>query len=186
MPVFRTYLIQLVTGSLLVLGMVIYTTLPYSSHAQKTAFAEWLNESIIPGESENETTIRDQLRRLPYQSESFDSFLQQASLLITSNKPDFGFPVDNDSTEEPKEFGQWLYTQWTLQQESAASGNAVVPDTIQPTPKWHFQHQASQADGAKFIRDLFQSCSNLLPDAFVYVIQRLPIPFLNGSAINAP
>ncbi|MEX2602544.1 MAG: hypothetical protein WD355_12900 [Balneolaceae bacterium] len=175
---------QITAGTLLVLGMAFYISFPYSSQAQKTAFAEWLNESIISGESDNESVIRDQLRRLPYQSESFDSFLHQASLLISSNKTDFGLPVDSDSTE-PKEFGQWLYTQWTLQQDSATSG-AVVPDTIQPTPKWHFQHQPTPANSTKFIRDLIQSYSNLLPDVFVYVIQKLPIPFLNGSAINAP
>lgn len=121
--------------SVLMVGFLAHLVLPFSSHAQKASFTQWLDHNVVSSGDENELKLRDTIRKLPERSGDFWLLVQEASELVTSNKDEFrllsAFP---DQTEN--QITSWLVGQWNVFQDQQNGTNAILPDATQSVQKW--------------------------------------------------
>lgn len=182
MKLFRIHILKWIVSLMLTLGLAVHLAIPYSSKAQKTAFAQWLDRNVVENGEESEITIRSHIKQLPFKSENFPLFLQEASLLVANHKNDFNIPIGN--TQE-KDISKWLVKQWTQHESQTTKSDALLPETIKSSLKWLLQHQPVSglffATEQEFVPLLKESIKNL-----IFVTQSEPIPFLSGISINAP
>lgn len=184
MHIFRKHIIQWAIGLLLITGLTTHLVIPFSSQVKKTAFAQWLDLKVEDQGNETESSLRDHIRQLPFQTESFDLLLQEASLLIIANQKEFKLPV-KQSTEDSENLGQWLIKQWSIHQDHSNRQDAVVPESIFSSQKWHLQ-QSNFLKGVLSPSNslhLLPKTDPLTPD---FVVRLLTLPFLSGISINAP
>ena len=84
-----SHIIRSTVISFLMTGLLAHLLVPFSSHAQKTAFSQWLNQNVASSGDESESELRDAILKLPEQISDFRLLVEQASNLIASNKEDF-------------------------------------------------------------------------------------------------
>jgi len=184
MQYFRKHIIKWLVSFVLTLGMAAHIAIPYSSKAQKNAFAQWLDRNVVENGEESETTIRAHIKKLPAQNENFPLLLEQASMLVVTNKNDFKLPI-NKASDDTGTISLWLFEKWSQHQDEAGSKDALLPETIKPSLKWALQNNSLTSF-------LNLSAAHLLPaipeslDNILLVIQNRPLPFLSGISINAP
>jgi hypothetical protein len=185
MQIFRTHIMKWAVSLLLTLGMVAHLAIPYSSEAQKNAFAQWLDRNLVENDNERESTIRSDIRQLPSQHESFPLLLEQASMLVVNHSSNFKLPVEQKNGDFGA-VGIWLIEKWTQHQEEAGSMDALLPDTLKSSLKWLLQNNSLTATAGTFSTNPLHAVFSESLNEVLYVAQRLPIPFLSGVSINAP
>jgi hypothetical protein len=185
MQLFRKHIIKWAVSFVLVIGMAAHLAIPYSSKAQKTAFAQWLDRNVVENGEERESAIRSHIRQLPAQHESFPVLLEKASLLVVNHINDFNLPL-KQKTGDAGTVGVWLIGKWSQHQNESGSMDALIPESLKPALKWLLHNNPFSG--------IVSSASKLLPQPSIaeklndvlYIIQNQPIPFLSGISINAP
>jgi hypothetical protein len=169
----------------LVVGMAAHLAIPYSSKAQKTAFAQWLDRNVVDNGEERESTIRSHIRSLPSQHESFPVLLEKASLLVVNHINDFNLPL-NQGTSDTGIVGVWLIGKWSQHQDESGSMDALLPETLKPALKWLMHNNLFNGVLNPAYRLLSQPVYTDRLNDVLFIIQNQPIPFLSGISINAP
>lgn len=185
MQIFRNHIIKWSISLLLTFGMAAHLSVSYSSKAQKTAFAQWLDRNVVENGKKSESDIRSHIRKLPVKHESFTLLLEQATLLVVNHINDFNLPLKKNKNDTGA-VGVWLIEKWSQYQDEAGNMDALVPETLKPGLKWlvhnNTHSQSILASSVLFPKPDFSNSLNEI----LYVIQSLPIPFLSGISINAP
>jgi hypothetical protein len=179
----RYKIIQRLAFSLLGLGMIAHFAIPLSSQAQKNSFVNWLSQNVVPAAT-TQSDVRDSIRQLPYQTENFSLLLAEASQLVANNQNDFRIPKQRKAEVPGTNLGQWLIDQWSAHNQHNKP-NAVIPDVVQPYPKWTVQlvlFSALQNHSKPFFSTDYQSQNEILQVVF----SRFLTPLLSGVSINAP
>jgi hypothetical protein len=179
----RYKIIQRLAFSLLGLGMVAHFAIPLSSQAQKTSFINWLSQNVV-SETTAQSDVRVSIRQLPYQTEDFSLLLAEASQLVANNHNEFRIPKQRKAEVPASNLGQWLIDQWSAHNQHNKP-NAVLPDVVQPYPKWTVQldHFSALQNNSKL---LFSSDFKVQSEILKVVFNRFLTPLLSGVSINAP
>ncbi|MDZ7755571.1 hypothetical protein [Rhodohalobacter sp.] len=171
--------------SFLMAGMMAHLFVPFTSHAQKTAFTQWLNQNVASTGDESENELRSAILKLPEQVSDFRVLLEQASHLIASNKEDFrlnrALPKQNSD-----QVTSWLVGQWNLFQQQQTGTDALLPESPIPVQKWISSDSLSKI--------LFSFCDsrdqNQMGGSHSFYFDFLPQfsiqPLISGISINAP
>lgn len=181
---FRRHIIKWLVSFVLTLGMAAHIAIPYSSKAQKNAFAQWLDRNVVENGEESETTIRAHIKQLPAQNENFPLLLEQASMLVVTHKNDFKLPINNAS-EDTGAISLWLFDKWSQHQDEAGNMDALLPETLKPSLKWTFQNNPITGQLNLSVTRLLPTLPEILNEVLL-VVQNRPLPFLSGISINAP
>jgi len=171
--------------SFLMAGMMAHLFVPFTSHAQKTAFTQWLNQNVASTGDESENELRSAILKLPEQVSDFRVLLEQASHLIASNKEDFrlnrALPEQNSD-----QVTSWLVGQWNLFQQQQTGTDALLPESPIPVQKW------ISSDSLSKILFSFNNSRdrNLMGGSHGFYFDFLPQvsiqPLISGISINAP
>jgi hypothetical protein len=185
MQLFRKHIIRWVVSFVLVAGMAAHLAIPYSSKAQKAAFAQWLDRNVVANGDEHESDIRTHIRKLPSEHESFPVFIEKASLLVVNHINDFNLPLEQKAGDTGT-VGVWLIGKWSQYQDESGSMDALLPETLKPALKWLLHNNpfiGALSQASKLIPQpaIAEKLSNVL-----FITQNQPIPFLSGISINAP
>lgn len=179
----RYKIIQRLAFSLLGLGMIAHFAIPLSTQAQKTSFVNWLSQNVITAAT-TQSDVRDSIRQLPYQTENFSLLLAEASQLVANNQTDFRIPKQRKAEVPASNLGQWLIDQWSAHNQHNKP-NAVLPDVVQPYPKWTVQlvlFSALQNNSKPFFSIDFK----VQKETLQVIFSRFLTPLLSGISINAP
>jgi hypothetical protein len=171
--------------SVLMAGFLAHLVLPFSSHAQKTAFTQWLDHNVVATGDENEIKLRNTIRQLPERTGDFWVLIQEASELVSSHKDDFRLRVAvPDHTSSQDSF--WLIGQWTAFQHQQTGTNAILPDAVQSVQKWIASGSSVSGFPPAY------SGIPVFPDDMTAVLGQLTpgdhtiTPLESGISINAP
>ena len=169
----------------LVAGMLAHLFVPFTSHAKKTAFTQWLNQSVSASGEESELELRNAIRKLPEQTSDFRVLVEQASQLIASNKDEFklnaAFPASTDD-----QVTSWLVSQWNVFQQQQTGTDALAPETSVPGQKWLNSNNFSKSI-VGFSKKLDIYNRGIAVNYFFPQVQRnLLEPLISGISINAP
>lgn len=171
--------------SVLLTGFLAHLVLPFSSHAQKTAFTRWLDHNVVATGDENEAKLRNTIRKLPEQSHNFHILILEASQLVAKHMKDFRIHAELPEQSDHL-VTSWLVGQWNNFQYQRTGTNAILPDATQPIHKWI----SSQGLSKLFYSPVLNNRIHLkqtfedLKDHFRIV--KAMIPLVSGISINAP
>ncbi len=181
-----SHIFRSLTISVVMAGFMAHLIMPFSSHAQKTAFTQWLDHNVVASGNENEIKLRNTIRELPEQSGDFWILVQQASELVANHKEDFRIHFSFSDGFEHHHMTSWLIGQWNVFQNHQTGTNAILPEIHQPVYKWISSNGFSSA---------LQPClTKVLSQFQEFSIIQLPIipraisliPLESGISINAP
>lgn len=158
---------------------------PFSSQAQKTAFARWLNHNVVSSGNESEVKLRNAIKELPDQTDDFSRLVQQASELVANHKDHFRITVsDLSKTGEPFE-SDWLIDQWNSFQNQESGFNSVLTEPFKSLSKWVPQNLHFSA----FNKDFGFHQNSFFSEQFFFsfrISTDLLQPLVSGISINAP
>jgi hypothetical protein len=171
--------------SFLVAGIMAHLFVPFTSHAQKTAFTQWLNQNVASTGDESESELRSAILKLPEEVSDFRVLLEQASHLIASNKEDFrlhrALPEQNSD-----QVTSWLVGQWNLFQQQQTGTDALLPESSIPGQKWISTNDLSKTFfSLSESRDQYQIVESG-GFYFDFITQFSIQPLISGISINAP
>jgi hypothetical protein len=131
--IYRTAVIGFVMA-----GFLAHLFLPLSGYAKKTSFTRWLSHNVVDTGDENETKIRDSIRKLPEQTGDFSLLLEEASQLIASHQDVFGLTAKSErpSEDSPNQFTQWLIGQWYDYHHQSSQMNGLLNESGKVFIKW--------------------------------------------------
>lgn len=171
--------------SVLMVGFLAHLVLPFSSHAQKASFTQWLDHNVVSSGDENELKLRDSIRKLHEQSADFWILVQEASELVSSHKEEFRL-LSSLPDQADSQVTSWLIGQWNVFQDHQTGTNAILPDASQSIQKWISLNNSSKSTfGAAQDQtplDLF--VTDLHP--YTPAADRTITPLESGISINAP
>lgn len=181
---YRNSFVSWSVSLILLIGLATHLVSPASDKVQKSAFAQWLDQSLATGDRESGQGLRDHIRELYSQHDAFPNFLKQATQLVLENRNEFRLP-HADSGEDADRHSLWLLQTWTLQRDLPGKMSTLLNDPVKPVMKWAPVHQpfAGVALPAGSARSF--SLSMPLPE-LPAAISRALTPFLSGISINAP
>ncbi|PKD43028.1 hypothetical protein [Rhodohalobacter barkolensis] len=169
----------------LMAGMLAHLLVPFTSHAQKTAFTQWLNHNVAANGDEAENELRSAIRKLPEQTSDFRVLVEQASQLVANNRDEFrlnvAFPVSTGD-----HVTSWLVSQWNVFQQHQTGTDALLPETSAPVQKWLNTNNLSKT--ILGITDKFDTYNRGFDKAILSpaLIRNLIEPLTSGISINAP
>lgn len=171
--------------SFLVAGIMAHLFVPFTSHAQKTAFTQWLNQNVASTGDESESELRSAILKLPEEVSDFRVLLEQASHLIASNKEDFrlhrALPEQNSD-----QVTSWLVGQWNLFQQQQTGTDALLPESSKQCHKWISTNDLSKTFFSfSESRDQYQIVESG-GFYFDFITQFSIQPLISGISINAP
>lgn len=180
-----THIIRTTVISFLMTGLLAHLVVPFTSHAQKTAFTQWLNQNVASTGEDSESELRSAILKLPEQVSDFRVLVEQASYLISSNKEDFRLnrSLPEDSSDHVT---SWLVGQWNLFQQQQTGTDALLPESPVPSQKWISSNSLCKLFAA------VQGNLNTFHDfesnfSYTYYSPRFSIqPLISGISINAP
>lgn len=119
-------------------GFLAHLFLPLSGYAKKTSFTRWLSHNVVETGDENESKIRDSIRKLPEQADDFSLLLEEASQLIASHQDVFGLKAKSESPSEdsPNQFSKWLIGQWYDFHHQSSQMNGLLNESGKVLIKW--------------------------------------------------
>lgn len=179
-----SHIIRISIVSFLMAGILAHLIIPFTSHAQKTAFSQWLNQNVVASGEESENELRDAIRRLTEQTADFRVLVQEASQLVASHKEDFRLNSAVPATTNDQ-VTSWLVGQWNVFQHQQTGTDAILPDGSMPLHKWLNTNPFSKT---------FRAAAQIYTDSvrkadshfFYSVASNLIIPLASGISINAP
>ncbi|PWN05351.1 hypothetical protein [Rhodohalobacter mucosus] len=132
--IYRTAVIGFVMA-----GFLSHLFLPLSGQAKKTSFTRWLSHNVVETGDENESKVRDSIRKLPDQTGDFSLLLKEASQLIASHKEVFRLSAHSGSeTELPSDQNpSWLIEQWNDYHHQSSQMNGFLNESGKIFLKWH-------------------------------------------------
>jgi hypothetical protein len=171
--------------SVLLTGFLAHLVLPFSSHAQKTAFTRWLDHNIVATGGENELKLRNTIRKLPEQSHNFHILIKEASQIVANHKDDFRIHAELPEQSDHL-VTSWLVGQWNNFQHQRTGSNAILPDATQPILKWISSQSLSKLFYSQVLSNQihFKQSFEVLKDHSRIV--KAIIPLVSGISINAP
>ena len=166
-------------------GFFAHLVLPFSSHAQKTAFTRWLDHNIVATGDENEIKLRNTIRQLPEKTGNFWVLIQEASDLVANHKEEFSLKVNLPESSD-NQVSSWLVGQWNVFQHQNTGKNAVLSDSNHAIQKWISSNNLSKTFLATTDKALLlqNQIFEILRTAKVVV--RSIAPLKSGISINAP
>ncbi len=171
--------------SFLVAGMLAHLFVPFTSHAQKTAFAQWLNQSVAASGGESEHELRNAIRKLPEQTSDFRVLVEQASQLVASNKDEFKLNVAFPSSTGDQ-VTSWLVGQWNVFQQQQTGTDALAPEISVPAQKWLNTNSLSKSI-IGFSKKNDAHDRRIAANVIISPVQKILIePLISGISINAP
>ncbi len=181
-----SHIFRSLTISVVMAGFMAHLIMPFSSHAQKTAFTQWLDHNVVASGNENEIKLRNSIRELPEQSGDFWILVQQASELVANHKEDFRIHFSLSDGFEHHHITSWLIGQWNVFQNHQTGNNAILPEIHQPVFKWISSNGFSSAIQPRVAKaDMFiQSFSLFQIPSIPRAISLIPLE--SGISINAP
>ncbi len=184
MQLFRNGHIRWGVGFALLLGLAAYISLPYSTKAQKAAFAEWLDRNVEESGEQSESTIRIQIKQLPSQNDTFSLLLKEASDLVLNFQHDFKLPIGNQEKRSDS-IGLWLMELWSKDQQNTERMDLILPEKLKNGLKW-VSSQTSWNSVVLPESSILRIVVSDTVERLLFVLQDQPIPFLSGISINAP
>ena len=181
-----SHIFRTLTISVLMAGLLAHLLLPFSSHVQKTAFTQWLDQKVVASGNENEGKLRDTIRQLPEKSGDFWVLVQEASELISNHKDDFRINFTFGEEGENKQVTSWLVGQWNLFHYQKSATNAVLPEISHQFHKWISLNSFGNSlkPSTNLLSDFRDN--NFISFSENVLINRTIIPLVNGISINAP
>lgn len=166
-------------------GFLAHLVVPFSSQAQKTAFARWLNHNVVASGNESEIKLRNTIKELPEQTGDFWGLVQEASELVANHKDHFRISVSDLGETGQSSQSDWLIEQWNSFQNQKSGFNSVLTESYKSLTKWipqnlHFItfRRVTEFQQHSFFSELifcsFRSTTDLLQ------------PLVSGISINAP
>ncbi|TVQ66820.1 MAG: hypothetical protein EA360_04880 [Balneolaceae bacterium] len=171
--------------SLLLTGFLAHIMMPLSSHAKKTAFTQWLDQNLVASGDENEIRLRNTIRQLPGQSDTFNALITEASKLVSNYRNEFKINFSFEENHEDLILTNWLIGQWNAFQHHQSDKQAVLTDLSTLLHKWSLQQN-------NFVFSAFPTGSmttGLVPKlSLIHTIYSSLIlkPLIGGVSINAP
>lgn len=173
------------TITLLMLGFLAHLIVPFSSHAQKTAFTRWLDHNIVASGNESEIRLRNTIRELPEQTGDFWILVKEASELIASHQDLFKITVTNSHQTETQDRSGWLIDQWNNFQNQKSGFNSVLVESVKSLSNWIPQYPDFSFDHSRSVYHQVHFQKELFFDTAVAIEGNLQ-PLINGISINAP
>lgn len=171
--------------SFLVAGMLAHLFVPFTSHAQKTAFTQWLNQSVAASGDDSENELRNAIRKLPEQTSDFRVLVEQASQLVASNKDEFKLNVAFPSSTGDQ-VTSWLVSQWNVFQQQQTGTDALAPETSVPAQKWLNTNNLSKSI-IGFSKKMDGYDRGTPVNLIIPQVQKILLePLVSGISINAP
>lgn len=179
------HIIRSITITCLMAGFLAHLVVPFSSQAQKTAFARWLNHNVVSSGNESEIKLRNTIKELPEQTGDFWGLVQEASELVANHKDHFRISVSDLGETGQSSESDWLIEQWNSFQNQKSGFNSVLTESFKSLSKWipqnlHFStfRRVTEFQQHSFFSELFfysfRSTTDLLQ------------PLVSGISINAP
>jgi hypothetical protein len=182
-----SHIFRPVVISVLMTGFLAHLILPFSSHAQKNAFTQWLNYNVVTSGSETEIKLRNTIRELPEQSHDFWSLVQRATELVAAHKDGFRIHIAfADHEEHPQRVTTWLIGQWNVYQNHKTATNAILPEIVQPVFKWISSNGIPDAVLHQNTGDYHSLSSLVSVPKNLFLQPAYLIPLAGGTSINAP
>tara|TARA_R100001143_G_scaffold52481_2_gene47678 strand:- start:45405 stop:45962 length:558 start_codon:yes stop_codon:yes gene_type:complete len=180
-----SHTIRTATIYLLMAGFMVHLIVPFSSSAQKIAFAQWLDQNVVVTGNESEAKLRNSIRELPEQSGDLWILIQQASELVKNNKDDFRINFSFDDSEH-QQVSSWLVSQWSVFQNHSDASNAVLPEVNFSIIKWLTLNSHSNGVFTQSVPKLFDLIQAEFGNrASVWILKAIS-PLKSGISINAP
>ncbi len=179
-----THIVRVSIVSFLMAGILAHLIIPFTSHAQKTAFTQWLHQNVVATGGESETELRNAIRSLTEETSDFRVLVEQASQLVASHKENFRLnttlPVAADD-----QVTSWLVGQWNVFQYQQTGADAILPDTSLSVQKSLITHHFSnlQLMGTGFLTQTIRKAGS---QTFYFITGKLMKPLESGISINAP
>ena len=182
-----SHIFRSVTISALMAGFMAHLVLPFSSHAQKTAFTQWLDHHVVATGDENEIHLRKTIRELPERAGDFWGLLLEASDLVINHQEDFRIrPFLPENRTEETHRPLWLIGQWKLFQHQQTGTNAILPEIPQPVQKWISSNNISPLPFSLTEKRAIRDLADEIVPPFTLLPDRAIIPLVNGISIHAP
>lgn len=167
-------------------GFLAHLIMPFSSHAQKTAFTQWLDHNVVASGNENEIKLRNSIRELPEKSGDFWILVQQASQLVADHKDDFRINFSFSDSDEHQQVTTWLIGQWNVFQNHQTGTNAILPEIHQPFNKWISPNAFGSTTLSIPAKEQFNRYVVKNEFLFEFIPVLAIIPLESGISINAP
>ena len=180
------HIFRSLTVSVLMAGFLAHLMMPFSSHAQKTAFTQWLDHNVVASGNESEIKLRNSIRELPEKSGDFWILVQQASQLVADHKDDFRINFSISDADEHQQVTTWLIGQWNVFQNHQTGSNAILPEIHQPFNKWISPNAFASSTISIPAKDLANRFLLRNEFPFEFIPSRSIIPLASGISINAP
>lgn len=180
-----SHIVRTAVVSFLMSGLLAHLVVPFTSHAQKTAFTQWLNQNVSSDSDDSERELRNAILKLPETATDFRILVEQASQIIESNKDDFNLnrPLPENSSDQVT---SWLVGQWTKFQHQQTGSDALLPETPAPSQKWISSNNFSKSLFTNEIDRTVPECfESRKLYAFTNPAKSLQ-PLKSGISINAP
>ena len=169
-------------------GFLTHLFLPLSGQAKKTSFTRWLSHNVVETGDENETKVRDSIRKLPDQTGDFSLLLKEASQLIASHKDVFRLSARNTDATAPLPYHSmaWLIEQWNNYHHQSSQMNGFLAESGKIFLKWYDSGNAlSTLSG--FVNPIKSSSGAVMLTAYTRAESSSPpSPLAFGISINAP
>lgn len=181
--IYRTAVIGFVMA-----GFLSHLFLPLSGQAKKTSFTRWLSHNVVETGDENESKVRDSIRKLPDQTGDFSLLLKEASQLIASHKDVFRLSArSGNATSPPSDHNPaWLIEQWNDYHHQSSHMNGFLTESIKIFLKLHDSGNGWNSLYGSFIQLKHLSGPVTLPAYSGAESPSAPSPLAFGISINAP
>lgn len=169
-------------------GFLSHLFLPLSGQAKKTSFTRWLSHNVVETGDENESKVRDSIRKLPDQTGDFSLLLKEASQLIASHKDVFRLSARNGDTKAPPSDHNpsWLIEQWNDYHHQSSQMNGFLTESVKIFFKLHDPGNGWNSIYGSFIQLKLLSGPVMLQAFSGAKPQAKPSPLAFGISINAP
>lgn len=181
--IYRTAVIGFVMA-----GFLSHLFLPLSGQAKKTSFTRWLSHNVVETGDENETKVRDSIRKLPDETGDFSLLLKEASQLIASHKDVFRLSArSGDATEPPSDHNPaWLIEQWNDYHHQSSEMNGFLTESGKVFLKWYDSGIGWNSLSGSVNQLKHSSEAVTLPAFAGAEPASSPSPLAFGISINAP
>ena len=169
-------------------GFLAHLLLPLSGQAKKASFTRWLSDNVVETGDENESKVRDSIRRLPEQTGDFSLLLEEASQLIASHKDVFGLSPQSETSSEssPNQFSRWLIDQWYDYHHQNSRMNGLLNEAGKVFIKWSDSGSGINSFTGTLRSIKLPAILRFAGDLFVNDDSLLLSPLAFGISINAP
>lgn len=179
------HIIRSLTVSFLMAGFFAHLLGPFSSYAQKTAFARWLDYNIVSSGNENEVELRNTVKQLPEQTDDLWILIKEASELVANYSDQFKILVSNDDQPNSESGSAWLIEQWNMFQNQKSGFKSIFVENLKILSNWSPQNPEIISPSGISGFDQYSHSKRFFIHPGV-IFNHLHQPLISGISINAP